>query len=84
MRWLKVLSNTLGFLINLRLKESAITIDIALWKFESEKSCFTIIDAPGYRNFIKNMITGTSQADVAILKVASPSGEFEAGWSKEG
>jgi elongation factor 1-alpha len=65
-------------------RERGITIDIALWKFETQKYDFTIIDAPGHRDFIKNMITGTSQADVAILIIASPSGEFEAGISKNG
>jgi elongation factor 1-alpha len=65
-------------------RERGITIDIALWKFESPKSVFTIIDAPGHRDFIKNMITGTSQADAAILIIASAAGEFEAGYAKEG
>jgi elongation factor 1-alpha len=65
-------------------RERGITIDIALWKFESPKYYFTIIDAPGHRDFIKNMITGTSQADCAILVIASPTGEFEAGIAKNG
>jgi len=65
-------------------RERGITIDIALWKFETKKFSFTIIDAPGHRDFIKNMITGTSQADIALLVIASGTGEFEAGISKTG
>jgi elongation factor 1-alpha len=60
-------------------RERGVTIDLSFQKFETPKYFFTIIDCPGHKDFIKNMITGTSQADCAILVASAKKGEFETG-----
>lgn len=55
-------------------RERGVTIDVAHKKFYTDKYYFTVIDAPGHRDFVKNMITGTSQADAAIITCSAIEG----------
>lgn len=65
-------------------RERGITIDLAFYKLETAKNFFTVIDSPGHRDFVKNMVTGASQADGAILLISAKKGEFEAGTNPGG
>jgi elongation factor 1-alpha len=65
-------------------RERGLTIDLAFYKLESPKYFYTVIDSPGHRDFVKNMVTGASQADGAVLFISAKRGEYEAGTNPGG
>ena len=70
--------------INKEERNKGKTVEMGRAIFETNKKRLTILDCPGHKNYVQNMIDGAAQADIACLVVSARQGEFEAGFKKTG